>query len=87
MNLKENGTCCVIAKKLNEIRRGNRMMVNDDVNLTMTFYKRDNPESKCGVVKVSGGFDFSLLDAGIFLAAATLVLSVLSAVRSFFRRF
>lgn len=87
MNIKENGACRAIAKKIKEIRRGNRLMVCDDVNVTMTFYKREQPEKKCGVVKINGALDFSLFDAALYIAAAAAVWCVLSTVRSFFRKF
>lgn len=85
MNIKDSGTCCAIAKKIGEIRRGNRLMVCDDVNVTMTFYKREEPEKKCGVVKINGALDFSLFDAALYIAAAAAVCSVIRAVRCIFR--
>ncbi len=87
MNLKDNGTVCAIVKKLNEIRRGNRMMVNNDVNTTMTFFRKDEPEKSVGVVKINGACDFSLLDAGIVLLAVAMLYKLLSAFCCLFKRF
>ena len=81
MNIKDNGAACAIADKIKEIRGGNRMMVGEDVNLTMHFYRRNEPEKKCGVVKVNGDLRFSLLDAGLCLAAAAVIFRFIRAVR------
>ena len=86
MNLKDNGVCRCVASKIKEIRSGDRMMVNDDVNVTMTFYKKNEPDKKCGVAKVNGSCDFSLLDAAVAAAAAALVLSLFGAVASILRK-
>lgn len=81
MNLRENGTCRKIAEEIKKIKNGNRLMAESDVNLTMTLYRRDEPETKCGVIKVNGGFGFSLLDAAVKLFAAMAILRVLRALR------
>ncbi len=85
MNIGECGACRAIADKIKEIRNGNRLMVSDDVNVTMTFYKREQPETKCGVVKINGALDFSLFDAALVILAASAVWSVFRTVRSLFR--
>ncbi len=87
MNLKENGTVRAIVEKIKEIRRGNRMLADNDLSFTMSFFRKDQPDTKCGVVKVTGGYRFSLFDAGVFLISVFLISSVLRSVFSFFRRF
>lgn len=86
MKLTENGACRCIAEKIQEFRHGNRLMVNDDVNVTMTFYRKNEPEKQCGVAKVSGSLDFSLFDAALFAAIGMIVASTLCAIKSFLRR-
>ena len=87
MKLTDNGACCLIAEKIREFRHGNRLMVHDDVNVTMTFYRKDNPEKQCGVAKINGSLDFSLFDAALFAAIGMVVASLLCAIKSFLRRF
>ena len=86
MNLGDEGTCEKVAKKIKEIRGGNRLMAANDMNVTLSFYRRDTPEKKCGVLKLSGVYDFSLLDAGIALGAAVLLCNILGTVVSLIRR-
>ena len=86
MNITDHGACKCIASKIKEIRNGNRLMVSDDMNITMTFYRRNDPDKKCGVIKMNGCYDFSLLDAGIVLGVAALAMSILGAVVSVLRR-
>ena len=87
MKLTDTGALRAIAEKIREIRRGNRMMADNDLNFTMSFSRKDQPETKCGVIKVTGGYRFSLFDAGVFLVSVFLISSVLRAVFSVFRRF
>lgn len=87
MNIKESGTVCAIANKIQKIRGGNRMMVGDDVNLTMHFYRKDEPEKKCGTLKIGGNFSFSLFDAAVCLLAAVTVMRTVCAVKRMIRRF
>lgn len=86
MKITDGGACCRIASKIKEIRGGNRLMANHDLNMTVTFYRRDEPDTKVGVVKMNGGCDFSLLDAGIAVGILLLCTSILGAVRSVLRR-
>ena len=51
MKLTDNGACRLIADKIQQFRHGNRLMVNEDVNVTMTFFRRENPEKQCGKAK------------------------------------
>ncbi len=81
MNLKENGTCRKIAEEIRRIKNGNRLMAQNDVNLTVNLYRRDDPETKCGVIKINGGFGFSLLDAAVKLFAVMAILRVFRALR------
>lgn len=81
MNLKDMGACRAIASKIKEIKNGNRLMAQNDVNLTVTLHRRDEPETKCGVVKINGSFGFSLFDAAVRLLAAIAVLRVLRIFR------
>ncbi|MBO5649177.1 MAG: hypothetical protein J6S76_04625 [Clostridia bacterium] len=86
MNIKDQNACACIASKIKEIRQGNRLMLNDDVNITMNLYRRDTPDKRCGVVKINGNLDFSLLDAAMAAAAGFVVLRILGAITSFLRR-
>ena len=86
MKLTDNGACRCIAVKIQEFRHGNRLMVNDDVYVTLTFYRKNEPEEQCGVAKVSGSLDFSLFDAALFAAIGMIVASTLCAIKSFLRR-
>lgn len=86
LNIQDEDACCRIAEKIKKIRGGNRMMLSNDVNTTLTFYRRDNPDKKCGVMKISGVLDFSLLDLGIALGAFLLMSNILGAIVSFLRR-
>lgn len=86
MKLTDNGTVCYIAEKIREFRHGNRLMVNEDVNVNMTFHRRNEPEKVCGVAKISGSLDFSLFDAAIFAAVGMVAVSVLCTVKSILRR-
>jgi len=86
MNIKEENACCRIADGIKKIRGGNRLMASHDLDLNVTFYRRDEPEKKVGTLKLGGVFDFSLLDAGIVLGIAMLMGSILSSVISVIRR-
>ena len=86
MKLTDNGACRLIADKIQQFRNGNRLMVNEDVNVNMTFYRKNEPEKQCGVAKVSGSLDFSLFDAAIFAAIGMIAVSILCAIKSFLRR-
>jgi len=86
LNVNDKCACETIAAKIKEIRGGNRLMASNDVNMTVNFYRRNEPEKKCGTLKLSGLFDFSLLDAGIVLGAAGLMLHILGAVARVLRR-
>ena len=86
MKLTDNGACRMIAEKIQQFRSGNRLMVNEDVNVTMNFFRREEPEKQCGVAKISGSLDFSLFDAALFAAIGIVVASVLCAIKSFLRR-
>lgn len=86
LNLTDEGACETIADKIKKIRGGNRLMAAHDVNTTVHFYRRDEPEKKCGTLKLNGVFDFSLLDAGIALGAVILLMNILGAIASFIRR-
>lgn len=86
MKITENGACRCIASKIQEIRGGNRLMARNDLNMNVTFYRRDEPEKKIGTVQMNGGCDFSLLDAGIAAAIALLMLNLLGAIASVLRR-
>lgn len=86
LNVNDKCACEAIAAKIKEIRGGNRLMASNDVNLSVNFYRRDEPEKRCGTLKVNGLFDFSLLDAGIVLGAAALMLHILGAIARVIRR-
>jgi len=86
VNINDKCACENIVSKIKEIRGGNRLMASNDVNLTMNFYRRNDPEKKCGVLKLNGVFDFSLLDAGIALGAAVLMMNILGSIVSLLRR-
>ena len=83
MKITDNGAVRTLAEKIRAIRNGNRMIADNDLSFTMSFFRKDQPETKCGVVKVTGGYRFSLFDAGIFLIS---VFAVSSVLRSVFRR-
>ncbi len=87
MNITENGTVCAIADKIRTLRAGNRMIVADDVNLTMNFYRRNEPEKKCGTLKIGGNFSFSLLDAAVCLLAAMTVMRIVRTAKRILRKF
>lgn len=82
MNIKDQDACRRIASKIREFRRGNRLMVGDDVNVTMHLYRRDDPEKRCGMVKINGNLDFSLLDAVLSAAAGIVALRIFGALLS-----
>lgn len=79
MNIKDQDACRCIASKIREFRRGNRLMVSDDINVTMNLYRRDDPEKRCGLIKINGNLDFSLLDAVLTAAAGAVVLRIFGA--------
>lgn len=85
MNIMDNGTVRAIADKIKEIRSGNRVMVGEDVDLTVNLYRRSEPEKKCGIIKINGDLHFSLLDAGLCIAAAAALFRIIHAVRCLFR--
>ena len=86
MKLTDNGACRLIADKIQQFRHGNRLMVNEDVNVTMTFFRRENPGKQCGIAKINGSLDFSLFDAALFAAVGMIAVSILCAIKSFLRR-
>ncbi len=86
LQIQNPGTAAKLAQKLREIRGGNRLMASNDVGLSVTFYRRDQPEKKCGTMKLSGVFDYSLLDFGIALGAMMLMMQILGAVVRVLRR-
>ena len=86
MNIKDQNVCAVLADKIKEIRGGNRLMASNDVNLAFRFYRRDDPEKQCGVMKINGVFDFSLLDAGIVLGVSMLMLHILGGIARVLRK-
>ena len=79
MNITEKEAPRSLAEKVKSFRNGNRVMVQDDMNVKMTFFRRDTPEKKIGTLGVNGSCNL--------LIAATVVLSVLRAIRSVLRRF
>ena len=87
MNIQESGAVCAIANKIQKIRSGNRMIAGNDVNLTMNFYRRRDPEKKCGTLKIGGNFSFSLFDAAVCVLAAITVLRTVRAVKHLIRKF
>ncbi len=87
IRITEKDACRSVAQAIRDLRGGNRMTVNNDVNLTMTLYRREEPDKQCGTAKLSGSFAFSLLDAALVVGAAAVVLSVLGAIKAIFRRF
>ena len=86
LNIQDEDAPCRIAEKIKKLRAGNRLMVGNDVNLNLTFFRRDNPAQKCGTLNLDGGFDFSLLDFGIVLGTVILMGSILSSIARFIRR-
>lgn len=86
MKITDNGACRCIASKIREFRGGNRLMARNDLNMNVTFYRRDQPETKVGTVQVNGGCDFSLADAGIVCALTLLALHLFGAIASVLRR-
>lgn len=86
LNIQDEDACCRIAEKIKAIRSGNRLMAQNDMNLSLTFYRRDNPDKKCGVLKLNGVYDFSLLDLGIALGAVILMGNILGTIVSLLRR-
>ncbi|MBE6560606.1 MAG: hypothetical protein E7662_05730 [Ruminococcaceae bacterium] len=86
MNITDKNVCAEIVDKIKEIRGGNRLMASNDVNLAFRFYRRDNPDKQCGVMKINGVFDFSLLDAGIALGTAALMLHILGGIARVLRK-
>lgn len=85
MHIEDEGACKKIADKIKKIRAGNRLMASQDMNVSLSFYHREQPEKRCGVLKLNGAFDFSILDVGIALGAICLMGHILGAVASFFR--
>lgn len=86
MNITDKNVCAEIASRIKEIRAGNRLMASNDVNLAFRFYRRDDPQKQCGLMKINGVFDFSLLDAGIVLGASALMLHILGGIARVLRR-
>lgn len=86
MNIQDEDACCRIAETIKKIRAGNRMMIANDMNLSLTFYRRDEPDKKCGVLKLNGVYDFSLVDLGIALGTLVLLGNILGAIASLLRR-
>ena len=87
IRITEKDACRSIAQAIRDLRGGNRMTVNNDVNLTMTLYRKNEPDKKCGTAKLNGSFAFTLLDAAFAAGIAAVILSVIGAFKAIFRRF
>ena len=85
IQITDRGACRAIARSIRALRHGNRLMVNQDLNLTLTLHRREEPQKTCGVAKINGSVDYSLLDAALFGLLGTLALSILGAIRSILR--
>lgn len=73
-----------LRKRVNAYPR--QTMVNDDVNVAMSFYRKDDPGTKCGEAHISGSLDMSLKDAALFSACGMVLLGILGGIRYAFRK-
>ncbi len=87
IRITEKDACRSVAQAIRDLRGGNRMTVNNDVSLTMTLYRKDEPDKQCGTAKLNGSFAFTLLDAALAAGIAAVILSISGAVRALFRHF
>ena len=86
MNIKDNDACRTIADKLGGAKKRSPLTVGEDMNLTMSVYRKDQPEEKCGTIKVHGSLDLSLFKLGALITAVIVTARVIGFVKKMLRK-
>ena len=79
MNITDTGT---IAEKLTEKKKKSPLTVGEDMNLTLSVYRKDQPLEKCGTLSLKGSLDLSLVKVGTLLAAIVIGVRALSLLKN-----
>ena len=86
MNIKDSGACRAIAERIRGAKKKNPLTVGEDMDITMSVYRKDQPEEKCGTLRIHGALDLSLFKLGALITGIVVAVRAIGFVKKLLRK-